>query len=102
VVAHAVEFHPAANLLRIETSAELRRFTREFGTEDRYGDWTIRWPDVAARWQGILITPYQWDCRLDDEMFWYYGWDCASGCIWDAGAVASIKQVDFEPRKAEA
>ena len=25
------------------------------------------------------------------ELFWYYGWDCASGCIWDPAAVAEIK-----------
>ncbi len=25
---------------------------------------------------------------------WYYGWDCASGVIWDAEAVAELRPTD--------
>lgn len=25
--------------------------------------------------------------RLDNRCTWYYGWDCASGCIWDKDAI---------------
>ena len=36
---------------------------------------------------GIIISPYQWDCRLALESGWYYGWDCSSGCIWDISCI---------------
>ena len=48
----------------------------------------IDWPSVAKEFQGIIIAPYIWDRRFD--LLWYYGWDCASGCIWDPAAIASI------------
>lgn len=58
----------------------------------------IDWPQVKRDYSGILITPYSWKLRLDFKTHWYYGWDCASGCVWD---LTTIKQVgaldDFRP-----
>ena len=49
------------------------------------------WAPTAAQYAGVIIAPYQWERRLDgDASDWYYGWDCASGCIWNADAIASI------------
>jgi hypothetical protein len=32
----------------------------------------------------ILISPYQWERRLGGiHRIWYYGWDCASGCVFN-------------------
>ncbi len=42
----------------------------------------VDWPQVAAEWNGLIIAPYQWERRLACGFMWYYGWDCASGCIW--------------------
>jgi len=36
---------------------------------------------VSKEYDGIEIAPYQWDARL--SLIWYYGWDVASGCIWN-------------------
>lgn len=52
---------------------------------------SIDWRPVADEYAGIIIAPYQWDARLD--LIWYYGWDCASGCIWDPAAVIDLEQV---------
>jgi len=54
---------------------------------DTYGRWEdgIDWPRVGRDFKGILITPYNWDMRL--ELDWYYGWDCASGCFWDVSCL---------------
>lgn len=60
------------------------------GTES---GWNINWANVARKYQGIIIAPYIWERRLTSGCSWYYGWDCASGCIWDAAAVASIRQL---------
>lgn len=48
----------------------------------------IDWQAVASDHDGIIISPYNWPAR--HEMIWYYPWDCASGCIWNADAITSI------------
>lgn len=60
----------------------------------------IDWVKVAAEYQGIVIAPYVWSRRLMMDSWgkgsvsdWYYGWDCASGCIWDAEAVAELRAI---------
>lgn len=57
----------------------------------------IDWPRVAEKYQGIIISPYAWDLRLDSRVNWFYTWDCASGCLWDAKAVDKLVQV---PKRA--
>ena len=53
----------------------------------------INWPKVESDgFTGIEINPYLWARRLEGGM-WYYGWDCASGCVWDANAVKSVKLI---------
>ena len=48
----------------------------------------VDWREVAARWDGISITPYQWSCRHElDRAMWYNGWDCASACVWNLNAI---------------
>lgn len=46
---------------------------------------TIDWPRVKKEHKGILITPYCYSARFN--YMWYYGWDCASACIWDLSAL---------------
>lgn len=52
----------------------------------------IDWGRVSAMYAGIIIAPYQWDRRLNRTTNWYYGWDCASGCIWDISVIESCKE----------
>lgn len=102
-----------ANILYISNSSQLQAF------QDRYidtrpesvnymlrhsprpGEYSpfvheLRWDLVAQDYDGIIITPYLWDERLGHKM-WYYGWDCASGCIWNAKAVKKIELVRCRP-----
>jgi hypothetical protein len=83
----------------LHTRTDLRRWTDDYGmalpgTESlpwsRREGMAIDWACVAQDYQGVIITPYQWSLRLDERCFWYYGWDCASGCIWDATAIGHI------------
>lgn len=93
---------PDANILRLTTPQELRTFSAQYGfnpwpdisLRSMYG---IHWNAVAAKHQGIIIAPYLWSCRLDNDVFWYYSWDCASGCIWDAAAIAKLVPLEAEP-----
>ena len=60
-----------------------------------FSEWTppsqIDWLKVEEEYQGIIITPYQPECRFSPKSSWYYGWDCASGCIWDINAIEVFK-----------
>lgn len=39
---------------------------------------SLDWEKIKTEYGGVLITPYNWECRMGAETFWYYGWDCAS------------------------
>lgn len=91
---------PSARVCWLTTAAGILRFTDDFGAWPTYMDpfpWRVKqgyaidWAAVAKDYQGIIITPYQWTRRLDPLTCWYYGWDCASGCLWDAAAVAALE-----------
>ena len=91
-IAHASEvvLKPDARVLRVTTPRELLRFTENYGIKRKWPyETTINWPEVAAKYQGIIIAPYIWTERLN--LFWYYGWDCASGVIWDATCIAALR-----------
>ena len=104
-IAHAVTLAPGANVLRLANADELRAFDSEFGTSPMFvlpGEairtqeihMAVEWARVAERWQGVIIAPYIWSLRLDLLVSWYYPWDCSSGCIWDAAAIASITPIE--------
>lgn len=74
-----------SKVLWIKTAGELAEFDQKF----QLGRWDgVDWPRVAQSYQGIIIAPYQW--RHRNNLMWYYGWDCASGCIWDTAAIQSV------------
>jgi hypothetical protein len=96
---HEVTLGNAANVLILETPGLVRDFGREFviqhgpmagGSLLGHHLMMLDWVRIIQKWHGIIITPYQWDCRLENDTFWYYGWDCASGCLWDTNAIGSI------------
>lgn len=78
-----------------ETS-EMLEFSHEFqGTDARYPELArhyIDWDKVKDRYAGILITPYCHSLRFHPLMMWYYGWDCASGCVWDLSTISQIAE----------
>lgn len=109
--AYEISLRPDASILRICGEAELRRFHRErsipnpvykgrdMGSRSMLPDWKT----IAQEYQGVIIAPHVWACHIDmsNEMSWYYSWDCSSGCIWDADAVAGFAEIDakqFAPK----
>ncbi len=89
-----------SKILVLSSAKELFQFTKEFGVEPPYSYGSdpaqfkylwIDWPAVAKKWHGIEIAPYIWECR--HKLMWYYGWDCASGCIWDVKAIKSSVEI---------
>lgn len=70
------------NVLQIKTHMELMQFNREYESGPyKY----IDWKKVASKYDGIEINPYQYEARF--QYMWYYGWDIASGCVWNLSNV---------------
>lgn len=102
-IRHEIILRPDANVLIVPSAYELDAFTSEYGSPHSVvSTFYIDWKRVAERYQGIVITPYQWSRRMADHTFWYYGWDCASGCIWDVNAVEMIVPLPAIPIECEA
>jgi hypothetical protein len=85
---HQLILKPSAKIIHLKTPEEIFEFTKKYAAPTRFFDKEydtneINWDEVKKEYQGIIISPYQWDCRLALESQWYYGWDCSSGCIWD-------------------
>jgi hypothetical protein len=90
-------------LLWLTTEQQLHDFTTSFNVDvteyfhregkpdlNWYGHY-INWRAVAERYSGIVIAPYQWNLRM--QYMWYYTWDCASACIWDASCIRSLRRM---------
>lgn len=100
-LAYSVTLKPQHKVLLVGGEIELEHFQARYsrldadppglpqglrGLTDRWIDWN----QVAAEWHGVIITPYRWDLRLHHDYLWYYGWDCASGCIWNPEAIQTL------------
>ena len=92
-IRHRVELDDGPLIL--STAQEVCDFHDEFG--EAIGPRTVglNWERVAGLWPGVIIAPYQWSVRRDGPL-WYYAWDCASGCIWDASVITSVERVTEE------
>jgi len=105
-----------ANILTLRSPEDIDSFTDRYGIvpapvliptgfgagEMHQSPPTIDWARVAREYQGIIIAPYIWQKRLDYMAAWYYGWDCACGCIWDASAIAKLRLMTVHKRKVAA
>lgn len=90
-------FAPEARILRISTPEEIDALTEKYVVDCglfrqltlRRG-WVLDWSEIAEAFDAIIIAPYQYERRMAPHAFWYYTWDCASGCVWNARAVARL------------
>jgi hypothetical protein len=92
-----VKLKPDANIVTLRTPTDIDNFTQEFMVTPKnriMPYWFLDWPRISQLHQGILIYPYQWERRLHEKTMWYYGWDCASGCIWDNTAIAELNLME--------
>ena len=94
-IAHDVELAVGHNVAWLSGDDDIDRFHARYCMRP-YPNmyyWYIDWRTVARDFDGIIIAPYCWGRRLQGAASdWYYGWDCASGCIWYPRAIASIEQ----------
>jgi hypothetical protein len=91
--AYDVRLSDSARVLTIASESDFHAFERSYLVEvgNRF-DRDIDWDRLSVLYDGLIIAPYRWESRLSS--FWYYGWDCASGVIWNLAAVASCQPVE--------
>lgn len=95
-------------LLKIDNIPDFEKFENEYGDvppwENHY--WSaifenrkerINYEAVIQKYGGLEISPYQYRKRM--KSFWYYGWDCASGIIWDHTMVKDLRPFAFYDRQ---
>jgi hypothetical protein len=95
-------------ILTIKTEDEFTAFEWKYLEKTEEGDFG-RGPDwslVARDYAGIEICPYRPEARMGS--MWYYGWDVASGCVWEGSAVLEAtlvakrtKEIDRSDREDE-
>lgn len=90
---HRVTLAESANVLCLSDPDAVLALGKKYGIPSQFwrGHIVLDWAAFAADYDGLIIAPYQWSSRLDDAAHWYYGWDCASGVIWKARAIASVE-----------
>ena len=83
----------------LQTAKDNKMFAREYGS-DLFGEIQrqfsnyIMWEDVAEKHSGIIIDPYS---RARSQTYlWYYGWNCAGGCIWDTRVIRLGKPCEMK------
>ena len=92
VVSYEVKLKENAKILYLETETEIFEMAKKYPAKIRTWDaesdtYRLDWNEIKKEYQGIIIPQYLWECRLSQKSCWYYGWDCASGCIWDLSCI---------------
>ena len=83
------ELELGESILKITDDVEFGLFEEEYLTIPEGNISYIDYPKLINEgYNGLQISPYRPDKRFS---FWYYGWDCASGCIWNIKGIKSIK-----------
>lgn len=75
-----------SKILQIKDYSEIIEFTKEYMSDKQLMPgiiFSIDWPRIELKYDGIEINPYIYQARLVDKFIWYYSWDVASGCIWN-------------------
>jgi hypothetical protein len=95
-VATEIVLVDGANVPVIGTFEQLRAFGDRYELVPQpfdYGGATRGWLDwikAATEIDGVIIAPWQEEAALFDmQLFWYHGWDCASGVVWNRAAIAA-------------
>lgn len=94
-----VEVNPGAKILHIDGEGQFDQFTKKWATCLPYPFARECWPDwelLKKEYDGVVISPYLWNRRMGN--LWYYGWDCASGCIWNTKAI-KLGVPDVDPAR---
>jgi hypothetical protein len=98
-VSYELKLKENAKILYLETETEILEMAEKYPFKTRTWDadsdtYQLNWNDIKKEYQGIIIPQYLWACRMSQNSCWYYGWDCASGCIWDLDCIEEFKLME--------
>jgi hypothetical protein len=85
---------PGARLLLLNSASDIDKFHQKYRQSLRASKFPpgyIGWKRVAENYDGIIIAPYCWERRHHKHARWYYTWDVASGCVWNADAMRIVE-----------
>lgn len=95
---YMVKLKPDANVILLDTAERVAQFGIDH--EDKNNPFLpksaifgkpyisyLDWLSIMKGSDGIIITPYQNQCRGKRDCVWYWGWDCSSGCIWNINCI---------------
>ena len=91
-VSTEIVFKPGARVLRVGDAAGLRALVEQYRREHDLSG--LDWHRIGMAYDAVVIAPYISECRLAGDTFWYYSWDCASGCAWNTDV---IETREYEP-----
>ncbi len=90
----------SGNIQLLQSADANSAFARDYGRDlfaeiqRQFSDY-IMWGEVAEKYSGVIVAPYS---RSRSQTYlWYYGWNCASGCVWDTSVIRLGKP--FKPAK---
>jgi len=83
------------NVLVIKTLEEFDNFHNKYRALNTslFHSCNINWERVSEEYDGIEISDYFYERRLENWCSWYYGWDVASGCIWNTNIIKVIGEI---------
>ncbi|HSW39929.1 MAG TPA: hypothetical protein VLL97_10605 [Acidobacteriota bacterium] len=80
----------SGNIQILQSAKDVDAFARNYGRDlsadirKAFSSY-IMWGEVAEKHTGIIVAPYS---RARSRTYlWYWGWNCASGCIWDTSII---------------
>lgn len=98
---YSVKLDSDTKILHLKSKEDILKFSLDYAANDPFDFarkssyqrtktyvYMISWNKVKAEYDGIMIAPYQWKCRLAGECSWYYPWDCSSACIWNLDKIS--------------
>lgn len=90
---HKIDFEiDKTNVLVIQTLEEFDLFHNTYCTPHPFlkSESHINWKKVSETYDGIEISDHFCERRLEEHCSWYYGWDVASGCIWNTDIIKVV------------
>lgn len=86
------------NMFFIDSMEDVQLFNDEYLVKQSGIFGYIDWEKVSQRYSGIEITDFSKIRHRDNKgsytpVFWTYGWDVSSGCIWDLSIVNKVSKI---------
>ena len=83
------------NVLVIQTLEAFDSFHNKYRALHpyHYKSTYINWERVSEEYDGIEISDYFYEKRMNNNCEWYYTWDVASGCIWNTNIIKVIGEI---------